>query len=230
MQSNPLNPFLFILALAISSNLYADYDITINMDGEEYYSETKGSADNDAVSVGQDGSISVTYDKHRASSNKTGSQTSYSAVYRKGPKKYDHLVAEAADKHHVDPKLVHAVIQAESAYNEKAVSSAGAAGLMQLMPGTARQYGVNDRFDPYQNIEGGTRYLKHLMVLFNEDLNLALAAYNAGENAVIRNHYNIPPYAETRHYVKEVRSLQNGRKPRSRVSSNPFVSWSDSDY
>ncbi|MGR9088332.1 MAG: lytic transglycosylase domain-containing protein [Gammaproteobacteria bacterium] len=230
MQSNPFRLFPGILSLAVSMHVYADYDITINMNGQEYYSNANGSSNKEAVSVDGDGSISVNMIKPRSAANRAGSRKPYSGVNRKGPKKYDRLVAEAADKHQVDPRLVHAVIQAESAYNEQAVSSAGAAGLMQLMPGTARQYGVSDRFDPYQNIDGGTRYLKHLVVLFNEDLNLALAAYNAGENAVIRHHNRIPPYAETQHYVKEVLALQNGRKPGIQRSSNPFVSWSDSDY
>jgi soluble lytic murein transglycosylase-like protein len=124
-------------------------------------------------------------------------------------RKYAELVEKAADKHQVDVKLLHAVIQAESAYDATAISSAGAVGLMQLMPDTARRYGVTDRRDPLQNIDGGTRYLKYLLQLFNSNLNLAVAAYNAGENAVIRYHHSIPPYPETRNYVRQVLALYN---------------------
>lgn len=124
-------------------------------------------------------------------------------------KKYADLIAQAAAKHQVDAKLVHAVIQAESAYDATAVSSAGAVGLMQLMPATARRYGVIDRRDPDQNINGGTKYLKDLLKMFDSNLDLAVAAYNAGENAVIKYHNSIPPYPETRNYVKQVLALYN---------------------
>lgn len=121
--------------------------------------------------------------------------------------KFSDLINQAANKHNVDPRLVHAVIQTESAYNAKAVSSAGAVGLMQLMPDTARRYGVTNRTDPDQNVDGGTRYLKDLIEMFTPNLDLAVAAYNAGENAVIKYNYSIPPYPETRNYVKQVLSL-----------------------
>jgi soluble lytic murein transglycosylase-like protein len=121
--------------------------------------------------------------------------------------KYLELVSKAANRHQVDEKLLHAVIQAESAYDATAISSAGAVGLMQLMPGTAKRYGVIDRRDPDQNINGGTRYLKDLLTLFNSNLHLAVAAYNAGENAVIKYGNTIPPYPETQNYVKQVLSL-----------------------
>jgi soluble lytic murein transglycosylase-like protein len=121
--------------------------------------------------------------------------------------KYSNLIADAASRHGVEEKLVHAVIQTESAYNASAVSPAGAVGLMQLMPGTARRYGVTDRNDPSQNINGGTRYLKDLLDMFNYNLGLAVAAYNAGENAVIRHNNSIPPYRETQNYVRQVLSL-----------------------
>ena len=118
---------------------------------------------------------------------------------------FNDLIAEAAHRHQVDERLVHAVIQTESAYNAHAVSRAGAVGLMQLMPDTARRYGVFDRHDPNQNIDGGTKYLKYLLGLFNS-LDLAIAAYNAGENAVMRHGYSIPPYPETQNYVRQVLS------------------------
>ena len=104
----------------------------------------------------------------------------------------------------VDAALVHAVISAESGYNPGAVSRAGARGLMQLMPDTARRFGVQNIMDPSENIQGGVRYLRVLMQLFNGNMELAVAAYNAGENAVIRHGHRIPPYAETVHYVPKV--------------------------
>ncbi len=113
------------------------------------------------------------------------------------------LVASIARKHDVEPSLVDSVIRVESNYNPNAVSSAGAMGLMQLIPSTARRFGVNNTFRPEQNIEGGVRYLKYLMELYHGDERLALAAYNAGEGAVAR-YKGIPPYPETQNYVYQV--------------------------
>ncbi len=124
-------------------------------------------------------------------------------------KRFADLINEAANRHQVDARLVHAVIQAESAYNASAISSAGAVGLMQLMPDTARRYGVSDRNNPIQNIDGGTHYLKDLLRMFDSNMDLAVAAYNAGENAVIRYKHTIPPYPETQNYVKTVLALYN---------------------
>ena len=101
--------------------------------------------------------------------------------------------------------LIRAVIQAESGYNPQAVSRAGAGGLMQLMPGTAKQLKVTDRFDPGQNVDGGVRYLKFLLDTFKGDVSLALAAYNAGLSKVAK-YGGIPPYEETRTYVSRVLS------------------------
>jgi soluble lytic murein transglycosylase-like protein len=124
-------------------------------------------------------------------------------------KKFADLIADAANRHQVDARLLHAVIQAESAYDANAISSAGAVGLMQLMPDTARRYGVSNRNDPVQNIDGGTHYLKDLLRMFNSNLNLVVAAYNAGEGAVMRYNNSIPPYPETQNYVRTVMSLYN---------------------
>jgi len=114
------------------------------------------------------------------------------------------MINDAARAHGLDPRLVHAVIRAESGYNANAVSSKGAIGLMQLIPATAQRYGVQDSYDPGQNIQGGTRYLRDLMKMFNGNLELAIAGYNAGENAVIRAGNRIPPYPETMAYVPKV--------------------------
>lgn len=112
------------------------------------------------------------------------------------------VVEQAARAHAVDPLLVHSVIKAESNYNPAAISPKGAMGLMQLMPGTARRFGVYSTFDVRQNIEAGVKYLKHLQQKFQDD-RLALAAYNAGEGAVLR-YGNVPPYRETEQYVYKV--------------------------
>lgn len=192
-----------IVSLAYSSHSYADfYNITINVNGEEYYSDDNGFSGNDSVPAKVKPKSTGTYVPR--------SRGSYASTMNKN--KYSDLIAKAADRHQVDVKLLHAVIQAESSYNATAVSSAGAMGLMQLMPETARRYGVTDRGDPDQNIDGGTRYLKHLLQLFDSNLNLAVAAYNAGENAVIKYNNTIPPYPETRNYVEEVLSLKDYMK------------------
>jgi soluble lytic murein transglycosylase-like protein len=115
-------------------------------------------------------------------------------------------IQDAAKATHLEPALIHAVISAESGYNPFARSRKGAAGLMQLMPETAKRYGVKNRLDPAQNISGGARYLRDLIRMFNNDVQLAVAAYNAGENAVLRAGNRIPPYSETMTYVPRVMS------------------------
>jgi soluble lytic murein transglycosylase-like protein len=118
--------------------------------------------------------------------------------------RYSPIVDVASRAYGVDKALVHAVISAESGYNPHALSRAGAMGLMQLMPDTARRYGVRNIMDPAENIHGGVRYLKDLLMMFNGNIELAVAAYNAGENAVIKYGNRIPPYAETVQYVPKV--------------------------
>ncbi|MBF0425411.1 MAG: lytic transglycosylase domain-containing protein [Magnetococcales bacterium] len=118
--------------------------------------------------------------------------------------RYGTAIRAAATRYDLDEALVHAVIRAESSYDPDAISPKGAVGLMQLMPETASRYGVRDRRDPESNIDGGSRYLRDLLRLFNNNLHLSLAAYNAGENAVKRYGNQIPPYEETRQYVTRV--------------------------
>ena len=118
--------------------------------------------------------------------------------------KYDNIITKAANKFKLDPALIKAVIKAESNFNHRAVSPVGAQGLMQLMPATASSLNVEDSFHPEKNIEGGARYLSYLLTLYKGDLTLALAAYNAGEKAVAKYNYNVPPYRETQNYVKRV--------------------------
>jgi hypothetical protein len=120
---------------------------------------------------------------------------------------YREDIARVAEIYRVDEALIAAVIQAESGFRPAAVSHKGAMGLMQLMPATARRYGVEDAYDPAQNIHGGTRYLRDLLDMFNNNPELAVAAYNAGENAVIRHGHKIPPYRETLAYVPKVMAI-----------------------
>lgn len=119
---------------------------------------------------------------------------------------YRDEIAQAARDYGVDESIVRAIIHAESAYRHNAVSRVGAQGLMQLMPATARRFGVGDAFDPGQNIRGGVQYLAWLLKRFNGDLTLAAAGYNAGEGAVDR-YKGVPPYRETRQYVQRVAQL-----------------------
>ena len=114
------------------------------------------------------------------------------------------IINEMARAHGVDAKLIHAVIRAESGYNANALSPKGAVGLMQLIPATAQRYGVQDSYDPAQNLAGGVRYLRDLLTMFNGNMELAIAGYNAGENAVVRAGNRIPPYPETMAYVPKV--------------------------
>ena len=131
---------------------------------------------------------------------------------------YQAEIAAAAREHGVDESIVRAIIHAESAFNPNALSRVGAQGLMQLMPGTAREVGVSDAFDPVQNIGGGVRYLAMLLKRFNGNLTLAAAGYNAGPGAVAK-YGGVPPYSETRRYVERVGLLAD----RYRGSSNPIA-------
>jgi len=117
----------------------------------------------------------------------------------------DRIVRDAAARHQVDPALVKAVISTESGWNPQAVSRKGAVGLMQLIPGTAQRFGVGNPFDPAQNVEGGTTYLKALLDRYNGDLSKTLAAYNAGEHAVDASR-GVPAYLETQRYVQKVQN------------------------
>ncbi len=130
---------------------------------------------------------------------------------------YDHMIFSAAEKYGVDSALVKAVIKAESNFNHRAVSPVGAKGLMQLMPSTAATLQVKDTFHPENNIDGGVRYIRYLMNLFNNNLPLVLAAYNAGENAVIRHNNRIPPYPETQTYVRRVLNYFDGYSKKNGV-------------
>jgi soluble lytic murein transglycosylase-like protein len=137
---------------------------------------------------------------------------SSSAFYIKDSGQYDSLISEFSKKYQVDFALIKAIIRAESGFNSFAVSRKGARGLMQLMPETALRMNVSNIFNPRENIEGGVRYFKYLLSLFDNDLRLSLAAYNAGEN-VVGELRSIPPYRETIDYVKKVLSYYQSYRP-----------------
>jgi len=118
--------------------------------------------------------------------------------------RYAALINKVANRTGLRPELLHAMVRAESAYDPRALSKKGAQGLMQLMPATASRYAVSNSWDPEQNLDGGARYLRDLLDMFDDDLQLAVAAYNAGENAVKKYGNRIPPYPETQTYVRRV--------------------------
>jgi soluble lytic murein transglycosylase-like protein len=122
---------------------------------------------------------------------------------RKAEHLYHMFIIQTANHYQIDPALIKAIIMAESGYNTKAVSNRGAKGLMQLMPETAQSLGVEDIFNPHQNIAGGVQYFKQMVNRFNGDLKLALAAYNAGSRNV-RNYNGVPPFKATHTYIKKV--------------------------
>lgn len=134
------------------------------------------------------------------------------AVWSTGNKVVDNLVRFYGNKYGVDPYLIFCLMSQESKFSTIATSPKGAQGLMQLMPGTAARYGVANPYDVAQSIMGGTRYLKDLLQMFNGRVDLALAGYNAGENAVIKHGYTVPPYEETRNYVRLITARYGKRQ------------------
>jgi len=136
--------------------------------------------------------------------DRTASGDRYDTMLLAKAGRYDSIIEKAAVSVSVEPNLLRAVIVVESGFNSRALSKRGAMGLMQLMPATATRYGAANPFDPHENVHAGARYLKFLIDRFGQDLRLALAAYNAGENAVDRNGGQIPPFTETMAYVPRV--------------------------
>ncbi len=147
-------------------------------------------------------------------------------VARKPKPEIQKLIEEKALRHEIDPLLIHSLIQVESNYDPHALSSKGAMGLMQLIPDTARRFGVRNPFDVSENLEGGIRYLKYLNELHKGDQKLVLASYNAGEGAVARYGGSVPPYAETRNYVSEVSrryGQARSKQPKKVAERNPKI-------
>ncbi len=124
--------------------------------------------------------------------------------YTTGNATVDSLIVESGTRNSVDPLLLYSIMHQESTFKARALSNKGASGLMQLMPGTARRFGVSSIWDPRQNVEGGARYMRFLLNMFNGDVNLALAGYNAGEGAVMKYGNRVPPYNETQEYVRRI--------------------------
>ncbi|MBI4461218.1 MAG: lytic transglycosylase domain-containing protein [Acidobacteria bacterium] len=178
-----IGTFLNVLHAAEPLSAHRDSDGRVVFTNEEasYYSASQGSV--------------------RASSADSSRQPSPTSTSR-----IHDLIEGVAELHRVDPALIRAVVQVESNFNPFAVSPKGAMGLMQLIPTTARRFGVRNVFDPRANLDGGVRYMKYLMELFGGDLRLALAAYNAGENAVSRIG-RIPSFPETRNYLRKISQL-----------------------
>jgi soluble lytic murein transglycosylase-like protein len=157
-------------------------------------------------------SIQKSTTKSASSTNKKIAPLSSSAMtvsqsldgFTTGDAKVDSFIVESSRRNRLDPVLIYAQMHQESSFKKRAVSNKGARGLMQLMPPTAARFGVRDIFDPRQNIEGGARYMRFLLDMFRGDRRLALAAYNAGEGAVLKYGRRVPPYRETQEYVRRI--------------------------
>jgi soluble lytic murein transglycosylase-like protein len=190
-DNDGLRLVLLILMLCLSSPTWAEIYKYLGSDGTIHFT--------DRPMVGKYRLL------WRSGPSSASSRNAYTgARFKKNKSKLTPLIDQTASQVRLHPGLLHAIVMAESAYNPKAKSNKGALGLMQLMPATADRYGVDDSFDPQQNLKGGARYLKDLLEEFEFDLKLALAAYNAGESAVRKYGNQIPPYPETQQYVRKV--------------------------
>lgn len=158
---------------------------------------------------------------------KTVGKSAIKTARKRSSSPYDHLIEDSASRHGVDPDLIRRQMGTESSFNPKAKSNKNAMGLMQLIPDTARRLGVKDIYDPKQNIEGGVKYMRQLLDMFGGDVSLALAGYNAGEGAVKKYGNRVPPYQETRNYVKKIGSGYTGngylrtKTPKGETQSTP---------
>jgi len=188
---------LFFSIIPIVNSSYADFYSYVDQKGVHHYTN-----------------IPPTDKKYKLKWRTKKASVKPNGIYNY-PKSYEEDILRAAKQHDVDPDLVKAVIKVESNFNSSAISRKGAMGIMQLMPDTAEGYSVDNPFNPKENIDGGTKYLKKLIEMFGGDLKLALAAYNAGENAVIKYGFRIPPYNETIDYVEKVLMHYNNLKENS---------------
>ena len=176
------------------------------------------------------GNLVLSNDRKDGSAQTYAVATSGSGQYRTTRKvlnpraaAFEPLIAEHSATHGVNPDLVRAVIQAESAFDPRARSHKGAMGLMQLMPATAAEYNVLDAFDPAENIRAGVAYLRSLLTRFSNNVELALAAYNAGPGAVKKYGGTVPPYRETRNYIAKIKGAAPGVRPPTRVYKSTEV-------
>lgn len=185
---------LFFSIIPIVNSSYADFYSYVDQKGVHHYTN-----------------IPPTDKKYKLKWRTKKASVKPNGIYNY-PKSYEEEILRAAKQHDVDPDLVKAVIKVESNFNSSAISRKGAMGIMQLMPDTAEGYSVDNPFNPKENIDGGTKYLKKLIEMFGGDLKLALAAYNAGENAVIKYGFRVPPYGETIDYVEKVLMHYNSLK------------------
>ncbi len=183
----------------------ADIYKFVDAAGVTHFTNVPGKSDAPYKLYMREGKSSVNTAVPRAS----GTSPSNSSANRE---RFSPMIDTAAKWYGMDHNLLHAIVMAESSYNPDAISGKGAVGLMQLMPDTAKRYRVMNINDPVENVHGGARYLRDLMKLFNNDMRLAVAAYNAGENAVIKSGYKVPPYSETVSYVARVLSCYNNLK------------------
>lgn len=204
---------VLLLALPLANPAWADIYAFRDADGTLHFSN-----------IPQDNRYSLVMrtPKEPLAGETASADSSAPASERRGPAidpqlraSLNGLIEDTARTLSMDAALLHAVIAVESGYNPRAVSPKGAIGLMQLMPATARRYGVSDPYDPAQNIRAGAQYLRDLMSRFDNDIKLTLAAYNAGEQAVARHGNTIPPYKETLNYVPRVMSdyARNQQQP-----------------
>ena len=188
---------LFILIL--NNKALADIYIFIDSDGNQHFSQRRENSNFKLLLRSETNKSTGTFKNWKEKSNSNIKIPSNKTLQHK----YHELIVQAANKYQLEPAFIHAVITAESNYQRKAVSSAGAKGLMQLMPVTAQRFGVDDPFDAQQSINAGTKYLYKLLTEFKTK-KLALAAYNAGEGTVRRYNGQIPPYPKTQKYVSKV--------------------------
>lgn len=197
--------FQILIVVAVffgTASVQADVYKYMDAKGNTYFTDSPLRGNKYKLSWKRESRTLVDDNRKRLAKANSKSKPSKSLKARRA--RFDRLIEANARRYGLSSELLHAVIRTESAYKHSAVSSAGAEGLMQLMPGTAARYGVKDSFDPVQNVRGGAAYLRDLLDMFDQDLRLALAGYNAGENAVIKYGRRIPPYSETQNYVRTV--------------------------
>jgi len=205
---------LFVISISnFALVAHADIYMQENTENEIYLTNLLSTTDATSVSsqVHTYGAMNTRYilltEDTKISNDSISSVDGDSPALIKHPLLLAEAVATAAQQTKLDPALLHAVIRVESAYNPRALSPRGALGLMQLMPATAKRFDVKNPYDPHQNILAGAKYLSELSRMFKGDIRLALAAYNAGPNAVIKYGSKIPPYTETKLYVPKVLNL-----------------------